>query len=164
VEHKPLVWESAEPTTVPVKIGKVCYTLREAFADEAKRHKAKQMSSMQVNQAGSTSGFEGVAQADLDLLGECLLYTEDSNYDGKGQNKVVLAGRPVGISLVSQWPDRITRPLIDRLKEISGIGQETKEQITKQINMLQAKLRTFDEDTAKNSPSAGTTSSGSATS
>ncbi len=149
-----LTWESAEPKEEDVTIGKMTYILREASGGAASEHKDATFKAVKVNNQTNTSTFSGIADADLVLLSRCLF--EDKTPADKPDRKMLM---PVQLSTVRSWPNRITEPLVEHLKEISGMQvKETKESLTKQQKDVTDKLAKLnghvpseEEDTAKNS-------------
>lgn len=153
-------WESAEPKEEEVTLGPISYVLREASSGTASKHKDATFKAVKVNNQTNTSTFGGIADADLVLLSECLFENKTPP-----NTTVLVAGAPVSVATVRSLPNRISEPLVEYLKEISGMQpKETKESLTKQRETIDAKLAKFnapeseEEDTAKNSQSGATRS------
>lgn len=159
-----LTWDSAAPKEEVVTIGATTYILREASGGAASEHKDATFKAVKVNNQTNTSTFAGIADADLVLLSRCLL--EDKTPSDKPDRKMLM---PVGLATIRSWPNRITEPLVEYLKKISGMqSAETKESLTKQRDDVTAKLAKMNghvtsgedtqEDTAKNSLAGATQS------
>lgn len=146
-----LTWDSAALKEEDVTIGKDTYILREASGGSASKHKDATFKAVKVNNQTQTSTFGGIADADLVLLSECL-------FDRA-------SGKPVPLPTVRSLPNRISEPLVEYLKEISGMQpKETQESLTKQREAIDAKLAKLvapkgeEDDTAKNLQAGATPS------
>lgn len=140
----------------PVTIGKKRYMLREASADAVVKFRNALTANAQLGQGGRVSRIGNIADAEPLLVSLCIveLYDHDT---GKG---VETKERPVPLSVVRSWPNRILKPLFDKVKEISAIheDEETEESLGKEIARLQGKLDLLRKDggAAKNGQKAMT--------
>lgn len=94
------------PQSIPVKVGGNDYTLWEASADAACRYRNKHFGAARYED-GKLSRIGDIADADITLLAACLLS------DGTKQ--------PVPLDVVKKWPERITKPLVQWVKEHSDM-------------------------------------------
>lgn len=99
---EPLVFKSLELVTEEVKIGDATYTLHEPNGEAACAYRDALLSGTQVDKEGKVTKFGGVSAADLVMLSHC----------------VKLNGQRISLEEVSGWPDRITGPMIKRVKEM----------------------------------------------
>lgn len=131
-------FDDLAPVSVPVSVKKEKYLLTEASAGAAIAYDNAKMKAMRMAD-GKLVGFEGMYDADLVLLSSCLHRVD------KGTGQVVtLNGLPVPtpVQVIRNWPDRVYKPLVARLKEISPELQdkETEETLEKQLEIIQTKL------------------------
>lgn len=98
------------PVTKLVKnLGKRDYLLHEASTEAAKQYKNKQFASAKYGD-GKLERIEGRADADPLLLSLCITYAD-------GDEK----GSLVPLRVISQWPERVTKPMIEWVKEHSDL-------------------------------------------
>ena len=98
------------PATKDVKnLGGRSYTLHEASTDAATRYKNKQFESANYED-GKLKRIEGRADSEPLLLSLCITYADG---DEKGQL--------VPLKVVRQWPERITKPMIEWVKDHSDL-------------------------------------------
>ena len=121
-----LVWseEDLSPREEPVTLGKQEFVIKEASEDVHRQYKNFMVAGAKVEEGRMTMGK--VADADLYLLGACLYEVTDEKTNG-----TVLAHkvhRPANSAFVRLLPHRIADPLVERIKKISGIGQEKPKQ------------------------------------
>jgi hypothetical protein len=106
-----LDFESLLLECVPVTIGEKHYTLREASTEIFAKYRSAifSRSTMKTGKSSKTPEFkiDGLPDLDIYLLSLCL--TEDAT------------GHNVTEAEIRVWPNRITEPMIDELKEMSGI-------------------------------------------
>ena len=103
-------FEGLTPKTKEVKnLGKRNYLLHEASTDAATRYKNAQFASAKYGD-GKLERIEGRADAEPLLLSCCITY-EDG--DEKGQL--------VPLKVVKQWPERVTKPMIEWVKDNSDL-------------------------------------------
>lgn len=143
---EPLVFESLEPITFPVKLGAKEYTLIEASESAASRYKNAALKGTKVTENADGSkhaSVDGVSETEVLLVSLCLF----EKTEGGGQKSVDLA-------FLKNLPHRIIRPLFEKAEEISGLKRkETKEELRKRLKEIQDKLAKFDqeEESSKNS-------------
>lgn len=113
----PIVIEDIARIEVPVRVGGKDYVLREASEDAFRQYQNSIMRAGRFKN-GEQVGFEDIADSDSLLLSLCLF---EGYEHPKGSTK--LNYRPVLLKTVRDWPRRITKPLIDRCKLISGIDE-----------------------------------------
>lgn len=129
------------------------YVLREASADAACKYRNAIIRGAKFSD-GKISGADGLADAEPLLVSLCLFEKTD-----KGD-------RAVPINVVRGWPNRVQKPLFDRIKEISELVEEDDEKdlykrrddIQKRIDELEKAKRenTTQEDQLKNGQEAMT--------
>lgn len=134
---------------IPVSIAGRAYVLREASEDAARLYRNEQIRGAKLGPDGKPQSIGSVADADSVLLAACLF---EKHEDGKD--------RPLLPIQIRAWPRRITKVLIDKVKEISAIDQpDTPETVRQEINRLQETLAGMEESNGavlKNSPAATT--------
>ena len=162
-----------KPIEIPVTApGGDRYVLREASAGASTSYDNAKMRAAKMAD-GKLAGFDGMFDAELVLLSECLHPIDK----GTGHVKVDPNGNPwpTPISRIKSWPDRFFKPLLDRLKKISPdlAKEDTVDSLDDQIKNLQTKrdelvkkqekadgkLTSTAEEDAKNAPSATTATS-----
>lgn len=115
-----LDFESLLLECVPVTIGDKHYTLREASTEIFAKYRSAifSRSTMKGGRTNKAPEFkiDGLPDLDIYLLSLCL--TEDAT------------GHNVPEAEIRNWPNRITEPLIDELKEMSGIQQVVEDEDT----------------------------------
>lgn len=138
-----LNFDDPEPISIPVKIGKASYTLREATGDAACKYQNAQSAAYEYGPDGSIRSIRGMADVEPLLVSLCL-------FDDRGN--------PVGQDVVRGWKAPIQRTLYQRAKEISELDRdETIDSLDKQIARLQARRdKLLAEDPAKNGQSGST--------
>lgn len=112
-----IVYEDLAPIEVPIRIGKDRYILREATADAARKWRNSIMSSTTVVD-GKVTAVGNLADSEAYLLSMCL-------YPVRPDTHGTVSNKPVHISTILSWPNRIVRPLFERAKVISGLEEET---------------------------------------
>lgn len=101
------------PVTKAVKnLGKRNYLLHEASTDAAKKYKNCQYASAKYGD-GKLERIEGRADADPLLLSLCITYDD-------GDEK----GRLVPLNIINQWPERVTKPMIEWIKDHSDLDDK----------------------------------------
>lgn len=135
-----LDFESLLLESVPVTIGDKHYTLREASTEIFAKYRSAifSRSTMKTTRANKTPEFkiDGLPDLDIYLLSLCL--TDDAT------------GHNVPEAEIRNWPNRITEPLIDELKEMSGIQVVVDEDATPE------EIQEDYQEQVKNSPSDAT--------
>ncbi len=116
---------------LPVQVGAMEYTLREASEATAVQWRNATMAAARFRD-GNISGFTGIADSEPLLVSLCL-------FNGDGKN--------VPIDTVKEWPARVVKPLVEKDKEISELG-ETEDTI-EQLEEKLAKAKEV-EEAAKN--------------
>lgn len=131
-------FDDLTPRSKPATIGGKRYILREASEGAAAKYRDALQEGTRVSQEGEAFvGSNG--GADTLLLSLCLFEL----YDLRGEEKE----RSVVLSEVHRWPARIVRPMVDWIKEVSGMTQTaTAEGIQKEIAKLQLKLKRLEKD------------------
>jgi hypothetical protein len=98
------------PATKDVKnLGGRNYLLNEASTDAASRYRNIHFSGARYED-GKLSKVEGIANADAVLLSCCITYSD-------GAEK----GQLVPIAIVNKWPERVTKPMVQWVKDNSDI-------------------------------------------
>ena len=106
-----------ERIVVPVTINAVKYKLHEADSATVMAHRDAIMKGVSLGAGGQPTGVKGsVSNSDLSLLCSCL-----HTVGGDGEE-----AEYVTLSTVQSWPNRVTGPLIKRLRLISGIDEPEK--------------------------------------
>ena len=141
-KNKPrkLDFESLLLECVPVTIGDKHYTLREASTEIFAKYRSAifSRSTMKTGRANKAPEFkiDGLPDLDTYLLSLCL--TDDAT------------GHNVTEDEIRGWPNRITEPMIDELKEMSGIQVVVDEDATPE------EIQEDYQEQVKNSPSDAT--------
>lgn len=101
------------PVTQEIKnLGKRNYLLHEASTEAAKKYKNCQYASAKYGD-GKLERIEGRADADPLLLSLCITYDDG---DEKGQL--------VPLRVINNWPERVTKPMIDWVKDHSDLDDK----------------------------------------
>jgi hypothetical protein len=103
-------FDSLTPIEVAVEIEGKAYTLREASGDAACKYRNAQLERVEMGPEGKPSRFHGLADLEPLLVSLCLFNDEN--------------GKQVNINTIRSWPSRILKPLFDKAKEISELGEE----------------------------------------
>jgi hypothetical protein len=91
-------------------------------------------------EGGEIKAMEGLNESDLFLLSLCLF----EEYNDNGQTKL----RAVPLVELRTWPNNVTTPLIDWVKDHSHLaGEEDKDTLLAQRNSIDAKLATLTAST-----------------
>lgn len=106
-----LVFDDIEPVRVPVKIAGKDYTLQEASEGQVVAWRNSSLRGMQMTD-GKITAFKNVADADMTLMQSCLTENRESG-----------VGKPVSLEFLKALNHRIFKPIFDRLKKISYIGE-----------------------------------------
>lgn len=138
-----------------------CYVLREASAGASTSYDNAKMRAAKMSD-GKLAGFDGMFDAELVLLSECLHPVDPST----NQVRRDASGNPwvTPVQKIKGWPDRFYKPLLERLKKISPdlAKEDTVESIDEQIKTLTAKRDELaakadkKDGAAKNEPCATT--------
>lgn len=132
----------------PVTVGNARYTLREALAGAAARFRNARAKAGRFTPQGKFAGFDGIAEAELQLLADCL-----QRHSADGNPLTNRDGSPVteDVKVVATWPDRVTIPLVDWVKKNSPTlaDDESAESIEKQIEALNERLQFLRENAEK---------------
>jgi len=107
--------ETLEPINVSVNLGGKKYLLKEASVDAVCRWKNAQLKETRLGPDGKASAI--LPKADPFLLSLCLFEIDD-----KGKEK------PVPAMTVRSWPNRIQKPLMDKLRSISDLEEKAEVQ------------------------------------
>lgn len=99
------------PQTEEMTLGGRKYVVHEASSDAAAKHKNTQVGGARYS-GGELERMEGFADADLVLLSCCVTYDDGAE---KGQT--------VPLKVVKQWPERVTKPLVEWIKEHSDMDE-----------------------------------------
>lgn len=103
-------FKDVTPATKSVKnLGGRDYVLNEASTDAANRYRNIHFSGARYED-GKLSKVEGIANADSVLLSCCLSYAD-------GNEK----GQLVPIAVINKWPERVTKPMVQWVKDNSDI-------------------------------------------
>jgi hypothetical protein len=129
---------------VLVKVAGTSYVLVEASGEEAARWRSNLATCLRVNaKSGDVGQTTGMGEVDLNFLANCLYCTM---VDGTQDRSRKL----VGIGVIKSWPDRITKRLVAKLKEISDIDQPaSKRDVTERMDVLKEQLAKLEADDPK---------------
>lgn len=119
-----------EPQVVgPFTLGnhKNCY-LRETTDSAFRRYQNELMKPTKFGPTGMPVGTDGTAPAETLLLHLCL-FEKYAGDDGRERE------RPFPLVVIAEWPSRVTDPLINKIKEMSGIVNEP-EELNKEENLV----------------------------
>lgn len=101
-------------TEIPVKIGDVEYTLKEASGDASIKYRNMVMGRVKMLD-GKPSQMDNLADSEPFLVHLCL-------FDSEGKN--------VPINIIRSWPARIQKSLFEKAKEISQLDEEDEDDET----------------------------------
>lgn len=107
---------------IPVKIDDKDYILQEASGGAANVYNNDLLRGMTLGKDRRTYQSSGIAEINTRLLSQCLF--EVIEKDGKPTRELV------NIVTIKKWPDRIQTKLIEKLKEISNVDDDTQERIS----------------------------------
>ncbi len=116
--HDPIIIDNVAPITVKVTVGGKQYVLKEATEAAHCEYRNTVQKAIKWSE-GKQVGVGDMENANSLLLSLCLfeLYQPKKDSD-------TVAERPVILQQIRSWPRRVTRPLIERCKQISGIIKE----------------------------------------
>lgn len=122
---------SAEPVSIPVTINSKQYILKECSEDAFTAYRNVSQKAMTLVDGKLVS--EGGAEADTLLLQRCL-------FEVVGEDK---PNPPVKLEFIRGLPRRITKPLYNKLRQMSGFDEdeETVDFLTKRIEHDTKKLK-----------------------
>jgi hypothetical protein len=121
-------FDNLQPQSLPFTWEGKAYLLKEATEADVVTYEDSRESCFQRDESGNVIRFVGsLASTELLLLGRCVFWAD--------------SGQLVGEEIISKWPSRICRPLIQQLKDMSGLGPDTVEVIDKQIERLQKRRK-----------------------
>lgn len=147
VDCEPMVFESLEPIEIKVSIAGKDYLLREASEQAARVYRNASIAGARL-QDGSLSEMPGdMAGVQSLLLSYCLFHVNDRGIATKAVDRKVILG----------WLSRVVKPLFEKAKEISELGEEedTPESLNKQKQDIEDRIAKLqEEDSAKNEPGA----------
>lgn len=128
---------SSKPQVLHGTIDGVNYILRQASAGAVTAYRnARQRGAKFAG--GKFSGVDGLANAELDLVGQCL-YTAEEFDKGRGFGR---DGKPVGTEFLASLPNDAQVHFFAWLEKNSSLEEKaTVEGVTKQIEVLQEQLR-----------------------
>lgn len=110
---------------VTVKFPNKTYTLREASGDIAVSYRNRAMACSKFNENGKIAGIEGMADLEPYLV-HCCLSDEE--------------GKRVPEEMIRAWPSRYLKELFNKVKEISGLDEDSEETLLKQKESVDKKL------------------------
>lgn len=117
-----MIFESIIPTEIPVTIGDKKYLLVEADEEATLRYEAARLKGATLKDGVITFGTE-ISMAGPILLSQCLysmVKTPEGNY---------LRSSQVALGEILSWSPKITRPLIEKAKSISGLDKKEEEKV-----------------------------------
>ena len=124
-----MVFDSLEPTVIPVKIGTKWYALQEATEEAAAAYQDALFKGTKITLdpdspnglAIDTTQFsiEGISGVQSLLVSLCL---RECDFD-EAKEVIISLGEFVPLSVVKTWPSRVTGPLYERAKLISELDQ-----------------------------------------
>lgn len=148
-----LDFDSPAPKDVPFRYRNKSYSLREASHDKAREYRSALLASYRPGAGGLLPG-ENLPRTELVLLAGCV-YDQDD--------------KPVPVEEMKTWPNRVIRPLFERVREMSyltDLDTSSVDALDKEISRLQKlrdQLSKEPEDgqggAAGNSPGGGTVNS-----
>jgi len=150
--HDKLNFDDLTPIEISVSYKKKRYLLCEATEDAVRQFRNKVTSCTDFIE-GKMSGIKGpIADAGSFLVSLCLRELGDTGERGS----------LVALDTFRSWPHRVTGPIIEKLKEISGIAEEddTSESLEKEAAVIQEKLTALRGDPLGNVSDATTEPSG----
>ena len=147
-----------EPARVPVRYKGRQLVMVEATADAAAKYRNAQMKATKL-QDGKPVGIDGFADADPILLSACLFEVKA----GDPLSPTAELG-PVGTGFVRGMPHRIAKPLLMKLKHISGLNDdESEESLERQRKDVEGRLAKLREAKAAGAEAPGPKAPGSET-
>lgn len=98
----------------PFRIGEQQFVLLEADGEAARAYRKASLRGIIVNKGGRMENLNETVDAETVLVSQCL-YKVDS--EGNPTTRV-------GAEVIRKWPNRVIRPLFDKAKEISYLGED----------------------------------------
>lgn len=146
-----LLFDTIIPAEERLKLADRNFVLREASRGAVVRWKDAQLRSMRMSAEGKPQGMDGFVAAEFVLLSSCLFEVVD-----KGE-------LPVSVQTISSWPNQVVEAILERLKRISHIDEETVETLEQRIADAQERLGVIRnrEERLKNLLNGSTVTSGS---
>ena len=138
-----MIFNDLTPIQVPIEIRNEKYVLCEATGEAAAKYRNHAMSCTTFNANGKPTGVKGLGDLQIILVSLCL-------YKSIVKGPVTTLER-VGLDFVKDLPERIVKPLFERAKAISELGEDTDESVgslEKQIELLEKKLEEAKEKEA----------------
>ncbi len=132
-----------------VVIGGENYVLKEATGEVAKQYRNSALRSVRLGSTGKAETVigDGLAIAEPLLVSLCLFKVKTL-----ADNSV--KHLPVKLDTVLSWPNRVIKPLFNKVKEISDLGEseETLKELRKEKQSIQDKIDEYvsKEETVKN--------------
>jgi hypothetical protein len=115
----------------PVKLSGERYLIVEADGSAGTEYRNAAAKGIKFNPQGKPSGVDGIADAQLILVGKCLFKLVKDNNEKKTlisytdlETNEVLFRQPVHPEYVRGLPDRISQKLFDKASELSGMNNE----------------------------------------
>lgn len=125
--------EDLTPHEETFTIGPRSFLIREADEAAIVKWRNSQVKASKLDQATGRIIIGEVADSDPLLISLCLF--EKTEKDGKETLS------PVPLSVITKWPNRVTKKILDRIKEISELNEDdTEEGLTKRLAALSEKL------------------------
>lgn len=138
------------PVTITKKDGtkKECL-LREASGDTVCKFNNARTTAMRYGPEGNVSGYHNINDVGPLLVSLCMVELE------RGPDGSVTQERPVQITEVRSWPNRVSKSLFEEAKRISDIDDDSEESLLKQRDEIDKQLEALrkKEETAKNDES-----------
>lgn len=104
-----LNFDSIERVQVEVTIGDDRYVLKEATGDAACRYRNSILRATKLGPEGKPSSIDGIVDSEPLLVSLCLFTAEDN--------------KPVPLSTVRSWPNRIVKKLYETAEHISELKE-----------------------------------------
>ncbi len=137
------------PTEINVVISGEKYLLCEASEAVAANYTNASLRGARMDRQGK------MATLPSDLGGLQAILVSDCLFHATSEGE---PGSPVPLADVQRWPSRVVKPLFEKAKKISEIGEEeTLESLTKQLKEIVEKIKNLQEENPTKNELANTT-------
>jgi hypothetical protein len=138
---KEMNFDDIAPIQIPVTIGGNKYLLKEANGDIVCRHRNNVINCSKLED-GKLTAIQGLPDTEFSLVQMCLsTVTDDPATNGK----------PVLMSVVRSWKNKVVKELFNKIKEISEMDEDDSlKTLIKQRDELNKKIDAIKRDSAKN--------------
>lgn len=121
-EQEPLVFESITLTEIPVEIAGEPYILREATADDARKWRANNLQSMQMEERGKGRGRVSHSTFKSEIANSHLLLVSLCLFKLDGERRI-----PVSMDTLRGWKNSVVEALFRKARDISDLDEDDDE-------------------------------------